>query len=192
MFIHVAEPPRITTHPQDLKNAVPGKLAKFTIQAIGTESLNYNWQWKQAAEVGSEQWQTCDAEWSDGATLTIPSVQKYNAGSYRCVVSNCAGSMVSKAAQLSVGKNKDGDFAPVVRNNTCTHAFDMLPTVCSSPAITSEEQSRRLRMTQARVEEEVVVSCKSHTKKRRKMKKGSRYSKLRVSLCQSGWVGMCM
>ena len=71
-------------------------------------------------EVGSEQWQTCDAEWSDGATLTIPSVQKYNAGSYRCVVSNCAGSMVSKLAQLSVGNN--GDCAPIVKKkkkNTC-------------------------------------------------------------------------
>ena len=111
MSIHVAEPPRITTHPQDLKNAVPGKLAKFTIQAIGTEPLNYNWQWKPSAEVGSEEWRTCDAEWCDGATLTIPSVQQSSEGSYCCVVSNCAGSMVSKPAQLSVGKN-NGDCAP--------------------------------------------------------------------------------
>ena len=192
VIIHVAEPPRITTHPQELKNTVPGNLAKFTIQAIGTEPLSYHWQWKLAAEDGSEEWQPCDPEWSDGATLTIPSVQKSNEGSYRCVIRNCVGTMVSKPAQLSVGKNKDGDCAPIVRNNTCTHAFDMPSTVCSSLAITSEEQARRLRMTQARVEEEVVVSCKLHKKRRKKTKKvSSRYSKL--SLCQSGRVGIiCM
>ena len=105
VFIHVAEPPRITTHPQDLKNAVPGKLAKFTIQAIGTEPLNYNWQWKPAVEDGSEEWRPCDPEWCDGATLTIPSVQKSNEGNYHCVISNCADTQISKAAQLSVGKN---------------------------------------------------------------------------------------
>ena len=104
IFIHVAEPPRITTHPQELKNAVPGKLAKFTIQAIGTEPLNYNWQWNPAAE--DEEWQPCAPELFDGATLTIPSVQKSNEGSYRCVISNCALTLISKATQLSVGKNK--------------------------------------------------------------------------------------
>ena len=105
LFIHVAEPPSITTHPQDLKNVVPGKLAKFTVQATGTEPLNYNWQWKLAEEDGSEEWQSCDAECCEGATLTIPKVQQFNEGSYRCVISNCAGTQISKAAQLSVGKN---------------------------------------------------------------------------------------
>ena len=44
-------------------------------------------------------------EWSDGTTLTIPSVQKLNEGSYQCVISNCAGSQISEAAKLSIGKN---------------------------------------------------------------------------------------
>ena len=105
MFIHVAEPPRITTHPQELKDAVQGKPVTFTVQAIGTEPLNYHWRWKPATEDGSEQWQSCDAEWCDGATLTIPSVQQFNTGSYCCVVSNSVGTQISKAAQLSVGKN---------------------------------------------------------------------------------------
>ena len=80
------------------------------------------------------------------------------------------------------------DCAPIVRNN-CTHVFDMSLTVCSSPAITSEEQARRLRMTQAGDKEEVAVSGKSHRRKqKKKIKKiSSRYSKLSVSLCQSGW-----
>ena len=101
----VAEPPRVTNHPLDTKDAVPGKPVKFTLQATGTEPLNFHWQWKPAGEEdGSEEWQPCRAEWSDGATLTIPSVQKSNEGSYRCVISNCAGSQTSEPAYLSVGK----------------------------------------------------------------------------------------
>ena len=100
-FLHVADPPRITTHPLELKVVVQGKPAKFTIQAIGTEPLRYNWQWNLSEEEG--EWQPCCAEWCDGATLTIPSVQKSNEGSYRCVISNCAGSQASKPAKLEVG-----------------------------------------------------------------------------------------
>ena len=96
----VAEPPRITTHPQELKNAVQGKPAKLTIQATGTEPLSYQWQWKPAEE--SVKWQPCPAEWSDGATLTLPNVQKSNEGSYCCVISNCAGSQTSESAKLEV------------------------------------------------------------------------------------------
>ena len=104
--LHVADPPRITTHPQDLKNVIQGKSAKFAIQATGTEPLSYHWQWKPTEEEGgSEEWQPCPAEWSDGATLTIPSVQKSNEGSYRCVVSKCVDSQTSKVAELTVGKN---------------------------------------------------------------------------------------
>ena len=104
-YVHVAKPPRIITHPQKLKDVIPGKSAKFTVQATGTEPLNYNWQWKRDEKgSGSKQWQPCEEGWSDGAILTIPSVQKPNEGSYRCVVSNRDGNQISKAAQLSVGK----------------------------------------------------------------------------------------
>ena len=53
-------------------------------------------------EGGSEKWQPCDAEWSDGATLTIPSLQKSNEGSYRCVVSNCVGNVISNPSKVEV------------------------------------------------------------------------------------------
>ena len=101
--LHVADPPRITTHPQDLKDVTLGKSAKFAIQATGTDPLSYHWQWKPAEEEG--EWRACDADWSDGAALTIPGVAKSHKGSYRCIVSNCAGKHTSNSARLSVSKN---------------------------------------------------------------------------------------
>ena len=92
----VAESPRITIHPQELKYVVQGKPAKFTIQATGTEPLSYQWEWKPAEEEGgSEEWQPCPAEWSDGATLTVLRQMSIE-GNYRCVISNCAGSVTAE------------------------------------------------------------------------------------------------
>ena len=97
------EPPKITVHPKSLKEIWPGKPVVFTVQATGTDPLSYHWQWKPAAEEG--EWQPCRAEWSDGATLAIPSVQKSSEGSYRCVISNYAGTQTSNPAELIIGKN---------------------------------------------------------------------------------------
>ena len=99
------EPPKVTCQAKSLNKVCPETTVSFTVQATGTGPLNYQWEWKPIEKkAGSEEWQPCDAEWSDGATLTIPSVQKSNEGSYRCVISNCAGTVTSKPAQLSVGK----------------------------------------------------------------------------------------
>ena len=101
-FLLVGNPPRIISHPEDLKNIVAGKHVMFTVQATGKKPLSYQWQWKHAE---SEKWQLCDAQGSNSATLTIASVQKSNEGSYHCVISNYTGSQTSNPAQLSVGKN---------------------------------------------------------------------------------------
>ena len=106
MYNYVAEPPRITSHPQAMKDAVPGEPVKFTAEATGTEPLNYQWEWKPAQEEG--RWQPCDVErfrGADSSTLTIPNQQKSNEGSYHCVISNSAGSQTSNSAEFSVGKN---------------------------------------------------------------------------------------
>ena len=97
---HAADPPRITTHPYEIKDAVPGNLVAFAIQATGSEPLNY--QWKRKIEDGN------DVEKIPGAnssTLTILSVQKSNEGNYCCTVSNCAGCETSELHTLTVGKN---------------------------------------------------------------------------------------
>ena len=107
-FPLVAEPPTVTSHPRELKDAVPGKPVTFTVEAAGTQPLRYQWEWKPAIDDGK--WQPCDVERFPGAdsfTLTIPSVQKSNEGSYRCVISNCADSQTSNPAELSFGKNPD-------------------------------------------------------------------------------------
>ena len=73
----------------------------FSIQATGTEPLNYQWECKIGD--GSGEWQSRDVESFRGAnssTLTIPSVQKSNEGSYCCIVSNCAGSETSQCATV--------------------------------------------------------------------------------------------
>ena len=100
-----ADPPKITTNPREIKDAVPGNLVTFTIQATGTEPLNY--QWERKIGDGS------DVERISGAnssTHTIPTVQKSNEGSYCCTVSNCAGSETSECATLTVGKEKTMQF----------------------------------------------------------------------------------
>ena len=104
----VADPPRIITHPQELRDAAEGKPAKFFIQATGTEKLDYHWQWKPAEEKGGhEDWQQCDAKLCKGATLSIAKVGKSNEGSYRCIVSNFAGNQTSIPANLTVGKRSN-------------------------------------------------------------------------------------
>ena len=106
MSVCVADPPRVTIHPQELKDVVQGKSAKFSIHASGTERLNYRWEWKPAGELGgSEDWKQCDEELCKGATLSIAKVEKSNEGSYRCVVSNFAGNETSIPANLTVGKS---------------------------------------------------------------------------------------
>ena len=105
IFFYVAEPPRITIHPQDIKDAVPGKSFMFTAEATGTQPLNYQWEWKPAVEDG--EWQLCDVErfpGADSSTVTILSVQKSTEGSYRCIVGNCTATNISNSAKLSAGK----------------------------------------------------------------------------------------
>ena len=103
---YIVDPPRITSHPQELKHAVQEETINFIIEATGTEPLSYQWQWMSAREENwGEGWQLCPVGWCDGAKLMIPSIQKSNEGSYRCVISNCAGTQTSNPATLSVGKN---------------------------------------------------------------------------------------
>jgi len=101
-FVHLAEPPRIITNPINV-TAVQGENAMFTTHAIGSEPLNYKWEWMPAVnENGTKIWKSCDDKWSNNATLTVPKVDNCNEGSYRCIVSNFVGNHTSKPAKLEV------------------------------------------------------------------------------------------
>ena len=106
LSIHVADPPRVTIHPQDIRNIAHGKSVKLSIQSTGTGPLHYKWEWIPTGEEGgAKQWQPCHAKLGKGPTLTISKVDESNEGSYRCVVNNDAGSDVSNPATLTICKS---------------------------------------------------------------------------------------
>ena len=96
------EPPSVTSQPVSQKDVLPGKAVAFSIQARGTQPLKYQWQWKQFGEEAEKDgWKNLSG---DGSSLQVVGIQVSNAGYYRCVVSNSAGSGASLPAILTVGK----------------------------------------------------------------------------------------
>ncbi|UYZ62525.1 PQQ-dependent sugar dehydrogenase [Hymenobacter weizhouensis] len=85
-----ATAPSISTQPAS-RSVAPGQSASFTVQATGTAPLSYQWQ-KDGVNISG----------ATGATYTIASVTAADAGQYRVVVSNAAGSVTSAAATLTV------------------------------------------------------------------------------------------
>ncbi len=82
--------PTITTQPAS-RTVTAGANVTFTVAASGTAPLSYQWQKDSVNLAGAT-----------SATLTLSSVTSANAGSYRAVVSNSAGSATSAAATLTV------------------------------------------------------------------------------------------
>ena len=85
-----ADAPAITNQPASL--TVPeGQSASFTVSASGTAPLSYQWQ-KNGTNISG----------ATAATYTISNARLSDAGNYRVVVSNSAGSATSNAATLTV------------------------------------------------------------------------------------------
>ena len=72
----VLSAPVITTQPMNL-NVMTGAGATFTVSALGTLPLSYQWLFNGAGVVGAT-----------GASLTLTNVQLTNGGSYAVVVTN--------------------------------------------------------------------------------------------------------
>ena len=85
----VNEPPAITGQPAPVTQAAGGA-ATFTVAATGSE-LAYQWKKDGVAVAGAT-----------AATLTIPSVQAWHAGSYTVTVTNAFGTATSDAVVLTV------------------------------------------------------------------------------------------
>ena len=102
----LAEPPKITTHPKELKDTVPGKQVSFTVQATGVEPMSYQWQWKPIGK--EDQWQNLSSgvsiQGTGTPTLTFSSSKSCGEGLYRCVVTNCAGAVQSECVDHIIGE----------------------------------------------------------------------------------------
>ena len=108
-FGSVADHPKITTHPQELKCTISGRPVSFTVEATGTQPLSYQWQWKPVVEgVSSEEWQNLSSgrsvQGADTATLTFTSIESCSEGLYQCVVTNIVGEKISKCADYIIGE----------------------------------------------------------------------------------------
>ena len=86
-----SSPPSITSHPSPRAVTV-GQTATFSVGATGTGPLGYQWQKNGVNITGA----TLSAYTTPATTLAD------NGASYRCVVSNAAGSATSNAATLTV------------------------------------------------------------------------------------------
>ena len=91
MLVAVQDKPVITLHPQAAATLHAGDAFSLQCAATGTETLVYQWQLNGVNVPGGS-----------GATLTINPVNWLHRGTYRCVVSNAVGSVVSKNAVITV------------------------------------------------------------------------------------------
>ncbi|MFP4015909.1 MAG: fibronectin type III domain-containing protein [Halanaerobiales bacterium] len=96
-------PPTITRHPTT-KSTMPGGEVTFSVTAVGTPTLTYQWQ-KDGQDIPG----------ANEATLTITDVQSGDSGEYRVVVSNDIGTATSNIAKFMVI-----DTPPRVNNLTST------------------------------------------------------------------------
>ncbi len=81
-------PAAITAHPS-VQHACPGGMASFSVTASGAPPISYQWRLNSV-----------DLPGATGPTLTFPSPQPSNAGSYDCVVHNNCGMATSNPASL--------------------------------------------------------------------------------------------
>jgi phosphodiesterase/alkaline phosphatase D-like protein len=82
--------PNITGQPQSVTNLV-GSTATFDVTATSCGAISYQWRFGASVLAGAT-----------SSTLTITNVQNTNAGDYRIVLSNAAGSRTSDVAVLTV------------------------------------------------------------------------------------------
>ncbi len=93
--------PTIITPPASITVAI-GQSATFSVTAIGTEPMTYQWR-KNGVDIGG----------ATDVSLVLTNIQPADAGNYRVVVSNMAGSVTSVAAALTVIRPPEITTQPV-------------------------------------------------------------------------------
>ena len=90
--------PVITLQPKPVSTK-PGETVTFTVKAIGTPELTYQWQFKAP---GTSKWYDSGMTGAKTAKLTVPATAARNGQQYRCVVTNDLGSVTSDPAKMTV------------------------------------------------------------------------------------------
>lgn len=90
--------PIILAQPQSQTNVI-GATVTFTVSAIGTPPLTYQWFW-----FGT------NLPFATNATLSLPNVQSTNAGAYAVVITNAFGNVTSHVAQLVLQEAVPGEI----------------------------------------------------------------------------------
>ena len=90
VMISLAGPPQINTQPVS-KNGVQVKSVTLTVQASGSNPLNYRWSFNGTPLAGAT-----------SSTLTLANLTTNSGGGYSAVVSNAYGSATSSVATLTV------------------------------------------------------------------------------------------
>ena len=92
----VSSPPIISTQPANLSVAI-GDNVTFSVEALGAAPLTYQWQKSGVKIVGAT-----------GTTLSLFNVQWTDAQTYRVLVANPLGTVISGPATLTVGGQTEG------------------------------------------------------------------------------------
>lgn len=105
-------PPRIVAQPQSL-TTTPGLTAGFSVQAVGSAPLAFQWQFNEVDLLG------CTSP-----SLVFPSVQSSDAGNYQVIITNVLGAITSSVVTLTTvpalawGRTNSGLGAvPAAANN---------------------------------------------------------------------------
>ena len=113
--------PSITTQPQN-QTATEGGSATFTVVAMGTAPLSYQWYFNTNTPLADR----------TNATLTLNPVQTNDAGGYSVIVTNSLGSVTSVVATLTVTSSNTPNFEHVGFGN---HGF-MVTGGAGGPEVT--------------------------------------------------------
>jgi uncharacterized repeat protein (TIGR03803 family) len=101
-----ARPPEILEQPSSRTNDV-GTLAKFSVSAIGSKPLAYQWLKNGQPIVDGG-----NVSGATTSTLALANVQPNDAGEFSVIVSNSAGTVTSSVAILALPADSDGDGIP--------------------------------------------------------------------------------
>ena len=86
------KPPKITSHPNDIRDVLPGKQVPLEVTASGHD-IRYQWEKNRIAIPGAT-----------SRKFNIFDVMLDNEGDYQCVVNNNAGNSLSNSAKLTLCK----------------------------------------------------------------------------------------